>query len=173
MKTFSLHPVILQQMFKMLPHCMDTSPETSDSIHQSPYQQQSAVCQTRPQSDAAPVVLINVPRINSKWSSSTTSTSFISFSAWIHLLIDIFLSKYNLHCTDPPIRLMPSAANCCYEINRSWYRFTKTCKHYMYKHWRLFCRFSEPKIVNSDQHLSKLFENIAGVWNFLKHSVCS
>ena len=143
----------------MLPHCMDTSLETSDSIHQSPYQQQSAVCQTRPQSDAASVVLINVPQINSKWPSSTTSTSFISFSVSIHLLTHThthpfngtysyrhFLWKYNPHCTDPPIWLTPSAANCCYEINRSWYRFTKTCKHYMYKHWRLFCRFSEPKI---------------------------
>ena len=39
---------------------------------QSPHQQQSAVCQTRPQSDVTLIILSDVSRINSKWSSPTT-----------------------------------------------------------------------------------------------------
>ena len=55
---------------------VSTQAQISNSIHSLPHQQQSAVHQTRNQSDVASVVLSNVSRIDSKWSSSTTCWEF-------------------------------------------------------------------------------------------------
>ena len=68
-------------------------PGDFSSIPQSPHQQQSAVCKTRPKSDVASVVLSNVSRINSKWFSSTTCWEFFRrFLGAVTLkLIEIFV----------------------------------------------------------------------------------
>jgi len=99
-----------------------TQARISISIRQSPHQQQSIVRQIRPQSDVASVVLSNVQRIKSKWSSSTTCWEFFhQFTSAITLkLIQITFVKYDHLRTDPLLRLMPSAANGYYGINLSW-----------------------------------------------------
>ena len=63
----TMHPLL--QLFKMASHLQGHKPGDVISIHQSPHQQLSVVCQSRLQCDTAAVILSNVKKILSKWSS--------------------------------------------------------------------------------------------------------
>jgi len=100
--------------------------------------------QTWPQPDVASVVLSNVSRINSKWSSSTTCWEFFHqfVSAKTLQLIHIFLLKCDHFGTDPFLRLMPSAPNGCYGSNLRWYPVLSKLACY-----KSLCRFLSTKII--------------------------
>ena len=143
------------------------------SIRQSPHQQQSAVRQTRPQSNVASVVLSNVSRINSKWSYSTTCWEFFrQFLSAITLNLYGYFVKYDRLWTDSFLWLTLSAAYGCYGIYLSWYPVLSKLASYKCQYWRL-CRFCVPKNIDIGRCFLKLFENFLGVRVFLNHSVVS
>jgi len=71
--------------------------------------------------------------------------------------------------TDLFLRLMPSAANGCYEINLSWYPVSSKLASYICEHYRLFADSLYKKIINIGQYLLKLLENFLGVRFFEPH----
>jgi len=150
-----------------------TQARISISIRQSPHQQQSAVRQTRPQSDVASVVLSNVSQTNSKRSSSTTCWEFCRrfLSAVTLKLIQIFLSKYDRLRTDPFLRLIASAASSCYGVSLGWYPVLSKVLSCKYKHLRHFVDILYKKIIDIGQYLFKLFQKICRGPFFSNHSV--
>jgi len=125
---------------------VDTSLEMLRLHSSMPYQQQYALQQTRPQSDAASVVLSNVSRTYSNWSfPPLVLDSFVSLLTSEDLKLIQTSSKYDPLCIF--LRLAQSDAYGCYGINLSWYPVLSKFSIYRCKHLKIFVDSPHQKVL--------------------------